>query len=96
RLAGALPAAAARTGWHEFDVLDSDQGGSGRPAPVMAFGSRLSDGALLVVANDVSDLRDLRSGLRISTISFGILISLLALAGGLLVGTLFLRRLDQV
>ncbi|NWO67960.1 two-component sensor histidine kinase, partial [Escherichia coli] len=62
----------------------------------MAFGSRLSDGALLVVANDVSDLRDLRSGLRISTISFGILISLLALAGGLLVGTLFLRRLDQV
>ncbi|NIJ65124.1 signal transduction histidine kinase [Sphingomonas leidyi] len=96
RLAGSLPAAAARTGWHEFDVWDSDQGGSGRPAPVMAFGSRLSDGALLVVANDVSDLRDLRSGLRISTISFGILISLLALAGGLLVGTLFLRRLDQV
>lgn len=96
RLAGSLPATAARTGWHEFEVWDSDEGGSGRQVPVMAFGARLSDGALLVVANDISDLRDLRSGLRLSTVTFGILISLLALAGGLLVGTLFLRRLDQV
>jgi len=96
RLAGSLPAAAARTGWHEFEVLDPDQGGSGRSVPVRAFGARLADGALLVVANDISDLRDLRSGLRASTVTFGILISLLALAGGLVVGTLFLRRLDQV
>lgn len=96
RLAGSLPAAAARTGWHEFQVLDPDQGGSGRSVPVRAFGSRLTDGTLLVVANDVSDLQDLRTGLRASTVAFGVLISLLALAGGLVVGTLFLRRLDQV
>ncbi|HWU96036.1 MAG TPA: HAMP domain-containing sensor histidine kinase, partial [Sphingomonas sp.] len=96
RLAGSLSASAARTGWHEFDVWDTDEGASGRSAPVMAFGARLSDGALLVVANDISDLRDLQTGLRGSTIAFGALIAFLALAGGLLVGTLFLRRLDKV
>ena len=95
RLAGSLPSASAQPGWRELCVAAPGSKGAGG-VPFRIYGSRLADGMLLVVGNDISDLRDLRTGLRQSTIAFGVLICLLALAGGLLVGTLFLRRLDQV
>ena len=98
RLAGSIPAAAARVGSYELVLPSIDRGGEGDGTAVslMTVGVRLSDGATLIVGSDTSDLRDLRQTLGLSTIAFGIGISLLALIGGLVVGTIFLRRLDRV
>ena len=98
RLAGSIPAAAARVGGYDLALSSIDHGdeGDGAAVSLMAVGVRLSDGAILVVGTDTSDLKDLRQTLGLSTIVFGIGISLLALFGGLVVGTIFLRRLDRV
>ena len=98
RLVGSIPADAARVGSYNLVLPSIDRGGEGDGAAVslMTMGVRLSDGAILVVGSDTSDLRDLRQTLGLSTIEFGIGISFLALIGGLVVGTIFLRRLDHV
>ncbi|MDB5690464.1 MAG: hypothetical protein JWL91_2340 [Sphingomonas bacterium] len=97
RVTGTLPAAAAASGWQRIAIRDpGDPEQSGRSIPLLALSVRLSDGAVLVVASDLSDLVDLRHRLRLFTIAFGGLISLLALVGGLIVGSLFLRRLESV
>jgi signal transduction histidine kinase len=97
-LAGSLPAWVAHVGWRKVTLLNqntsTDDGAA--TTTLVTLGARLRDGALLLVASDTSDLDDLRQGLRTSTAVFGICISLLALAGGFLVGTVFLRRLDRV
>ena len=97
-LAGSIPAAAARVGSYDLvlPAIDHADEGDGAAVSLMAVGVRLNDGAILVVGSDTSDLRDLRQTLGLSTIEFGIGISLLALMGGLVVGTIFLRRLDRV
>ena len=98
RLAGSIPPTAARVGWHDLIVPAfnrSDEDG-GATASLTALGVQLSDGSILVVGSDTSDLKDLRHALSVSTVEFGIGISLLALIGGLVVGTVFLRRLDRV
>ena len=98
RLAGSIPAAEARVGSYDLVLPSIDHGdeGDGASVSLMTVGVRLRDGAILVVGSDTSDLRDLRQTLGLSTIEFGIGISLLALIGGLVVGTIFLRRLDRV
>ena len=98
RLAGSIPAAAARIGSYDLVLPANDHGdeGDGAAVSLMTVGVRLNDGAILVVGSDTSDLRDLRQTLGQSTMEFGIGISLLALIGGLVVGTIFLRRLDRV
>lgn len=98
RLAGSISAAAARVGSYDMVLPSIDHGdeGDGAVVSLMAVGVRLNDGAILVVGSDTSDLRDLRQTLGLSTIEFGFGISLLALIGGLVVGTIFLCRLDRV
>lgn len=98
RLAGSIPAAEARVGWHDLVLPSFDPSAEDGDAAVslMTLGVRLGDGGILVVGSDTSDLKDLRHALGTSTIEFGIGISLLALLGGLVVGTIFLRRLDRV
>lgn len=97
-LAGSLPASVAQVGWHRVTLPNRDTNTDDGAATIslMALGARLQDGGVLVVASDTSDLDELRSGLRIFTAGFGIAITLLALTGGFIVGTMFLRRLDQV
>jgi signal transduction histidine kinase len=98
RLAGSLPTAAGRTGWQTLTLTNTDPADEDASATIslMALGARLRDGAVLVVASDTSDLEDLRRGLGASTLGFGLGIVLLALVGGFVVGTLFLRRLERV
>jgi signal transduction histidine kinase len=98
RLAGTIPPEAARVGWHDLILPPLDRGDEDGAATVslMALGERLADGSILIVGSDTSDLTDLRHSLQRSTIAFGLGISLLALLGGLVVGTVFLRRLDRV
>nr|WP_295660747.1 ATP-binding protein [Polymorphobacter sp.] len=97
-LAGSLPAATAVIGWHRVAVRNAnpDRKNSIQTSLLRALGVRLSDGAILVVASDTSDLDELRQRLRGSSVLFGLGVTLLALAGGLAVGTVFLRRLDGV
>ena len=98
QLVGNLPPSQARLGWQDLTapVIGSRDQEEGPAASLKALGVRLSDGATLVVASDTSDLKELRRSLVMSTAEFGMGISLLALIGGLVVGTLFLRRLDGV
>jgi signal transduction histidine kinase len=98
RLAGSIPAVAARVGSYDLIVPSIDHGdeGDGAAVSLKTVGVRLGDGAILVVGSDTSDLKGLRQALGLSTMEFGIGISLLALIGGLVVGTIFLRRLDRV
>jgi len=97
-LAGGLPPGSAVVGWHRITVRDCDPDRPGRTTTISLTGrgERLADGALLVVASDNSDLDDLRHRLRLWSALFGAGITLLALAGGFGVGTMFLRRLGAV
>lgn len=97
-LAGSLPATVAATGWYRRSLSNRNpENDDGAPAMMLlAYGVNLHDGATLVVASDTSDLDELRWGLGTTTGGFGIMITLLALVGGLVVGSIFLRRLDRV
>lgn len=95
RRAGNLAATAARPGWSTMNVA-SDEAGETGPVTLVALGRRLNDGGMLVVADDTSDLTELRHRLALQTIAAGAAITMLALIGGYRVGTLFLRRLNSV
>lgn len=97
-LAGSLPAQVARVGRQELTLpfRENDRDKSAVPTTMTAIGTRLADGALLVVASDTSDLSELRRGLGLFAIGFGLAISVLALLGGYSVGAIFLRRLEEV
>ncbi|HZU64362.1 MAG TPA: ATP-binding protein [Novosphingobium sp.] len=95
RLAGTLPQAAARVGWSKARVAALDEEGA-HMIDVLTRGVRLSDGALLVVAGDLEDLRELRARLLQFTALAAVVVVVLALVGGGMAGGLFLRRLDAV
>lgn len=97
-LAGSLPVSAAQIGWHRLAIRerDSEHDNAVETIGLTALGVRLQDGAVLVAASDNSDLETLRRRLSTSSALFGLGITGLALAGGLLVGTVFLRRLSRV
>jgi signal transduction histidine kinase len=63
---------------------------------VRTYGVRLADGSFLVVGRDTSDLNELSDWLRLVTLWSGLGITILALGGGLLIGGIFLRRMDRV
>ena len=98
RLAGSLPASAARIGWRNTTVLNEDLriDDGAAEIPLMILGKRLDGGATLVVGSDISDLEELRWNLGKSSVAFGLLITLLSLVGGLLTGTAFLGRVHLV
>ncbi|WP_206243424.1 sensor histidine kinase [Novosphingobium terrae] len=93
-LTGSLPVSSGVSGWHRITVTAHDEQGD-HSVSLLAKGTSLSNGWLLVVAGDLQDSRELAWQLRRFTALAGILISLLALIGGLGVGSLFLRRLDE-
>ncbi|OJU15117.1 MAG: hypothetical protein BGN95_03125 [Sphingomonas sp. 66-10] len=97
-LAGSLPASAAHLGWRTMTLPNRDPGDDdgAQSMALMSLGGRLSDGGTVVVASDTSDLVQLRQSLWGFAVSFGGAITLLALIGGYIVGSLFLRRLAQV
>lgn len=95
RLAGDLPASAARPGsGYVLRYLDgsSDQGGE----RMVARRTDLPGGLALVVATDSFDVQDLRDQLGRFTLLSGLAIAALAMLGGFLVGGAFLKRLNGV
>lgn len=93
-LTGSLPSSSGQPGWHRITVTASDEQGN-HPVSLLAQGTVLANGWLLVVAGDLQDSREFARQLRRFTVIAGISITLLALVGGLAVGSLFLRRLDE-
>jgi len=63
---------------------------------MLALSARASDGGLLAVGRDIQHLDELRGGIRRYALMSGIVLILLALAGGWFAGRLFLRRLEDV
>jgi signal transduction histidine kinase len=98
RVAGDLPATAARAGWGELSVAEFAEPNepSDGQVTVRTYGVRLADGSVLVVGRDTSDLTELSDWLRLVTLWSGLGITILALGGGLLIGGIFLRRMDRV
>jgi signal transduction histidine kinase len=97
-LAGSLPAAVGQLGWRAVTLTNHDPENDDGAATMslIALGARLDDGTKLVVASDTSDLEELRWGLGLSSTIFGLFVTALALVGGYVVGSVFLRRLDRV
>ena len=98
RLAGDLPPGAAKIGWSRIAFVD-DMAARGEPADpeiLQTLGTRLPDGAILVVGTDTFDVQKLRHHLASFTIWSSIGITLLALIGGYFIGLVFLRRLERV
>jgi signal transduction histidine kinase len=98
RVAGELPISSAKIGWGEVSV--AEVGEAGEPSEgqdtVRTYGVRLHDGSVLIVGRDTSDLDELSDWLRLVTLWSGLCITVLALGGGLLIGAVFLRRMERV
>ncbi len=93
RLAGDLPAGVASEGWRTFDdpIADGDDEGE----RLIALGSPLSDGALLVVAHEMDERDELLSVLILAFSIAGLLSIALALCAGLVLSRAFLGRIDH-
>ncbi len=98
QVAGDLPVAAAKVGWGEVGVpepAEPDEPSDGQDV-VRTYGVGLADGSRLVVGRDTSDLDELADWLRLVTIWSGVGVTVLATGGGLLIASVFLRRLEGV
>jgi signal transduction histidine kinase len=97
-VAGDLPAASAKIGWGEATIAEPAEPNepSGGQDTVRTYGVQLADGSRLIVGRDTSDLDELSDWLRLVTIWSGVGITMLAVVGGLLIASVFLRRLDRV
>ncbi|UYN97582.1 MAG: HAMP domain-containing histidine kinase [Enhydrobacter sp.] len=77
--------------------FDSDEDGSpDRRAKLTGYGVRLGDGSFLLVAQDASRLTDMQRAIGRAFLWAGGLTLLLGIAGGLLLGRGFLRRIDTI
>ena len=88
RAAGNLAAAPRAPGWRTLRL----QGGPGPGSEVLALGTRLPDGAFLVVARDLAPVRDLQARLLGAAGWVGGAALLLGLLGGALIGRGIVRR----
>lgn len=93
RLAGDLPADVASEGWRTFDDPIADRDDEGER--LIALGSPLSDGALLVVAHQMDERDELLSVLILAFSIAGLLSIALALGAGLILSRAFLGRIDH-
>lgn len=97
-VAGELPATTAKIGWGETRVAEPaepDEPSDGQNT-VRTYGVELADGSRLVVGRNTSDLDELSDWLRFVTLWSGLGITVLAVGGGILIASVFLRRLDRV
>ena len=95
RMVGTIPTSAAHVG--QGSVIMREPGDDpDHPERLVTLGTRLPDGALLVVATDGYDVDRLRHHMIWFTIGWTIIVTLLALLGGWWAGRLFLKRLAAV
>jgi signal transduction histidine kinase len=90
RIAGNLASAPLDPGWRSLGL--EQRGAEGEPAPLLALVTRLSGGGTLVVARDLTPVRQLEERLWAAAGWVGGAALLLGLLGGLLVGRGVARR----
>lgn len=95
RRIGTIPIAAAQPGWGKVRMREhaSTPEHPEHAEALMTLGTRLGDGALLVIATDGYDVDRLGGHVIRFTILWTVAITLVALIGGWVVGRLFLTRL---
>ena len=93
RLAGDLPIGVASQGWRTFAYQIAD--GDGEGERLLALGSRVPGGALLVVAHEMDERNELLSALILAFSIAGLLSVALALGAGLVLSRAFLGRIDH-
>ena len=67
-----------------------------QPTKLTGFGLTLPDGSFLLVAQDASRLTDMQHAIISAFVWAGIVTLVLAIGGGLLIGSNFLRRIDTI
>jgi signal transduction histidine kinase len=97
-VAGYLPVASAGVGWSEISMAEPAEPNepSDGHNTVRTYGVRLADGSRLIVGRNRSDFDELSDWLRLVTLWSGLGITILAVGGGSLIASIFLRRLDAV
>jgi signal transduction histidine kinase len=95
RLVGTIPIDAARPGWGQVRMREHPPTPTDpeRPELLVTLGTRLPDGALLVIATDGYDIDKLGGHMVRFTILWAIAITLIALIGGWMAGLVFLKRI---
>ncbi len=95
-LAGDLPPTEIGEGWHDIAMMKSGQNSDQTGAILRGRGEWLNEDLFVLVTNDTHDLRETR---RLIVGAFAIALAatvVLALAGGLVIGRLLLRRVEVV
>ncbi|MEP9360381.1 HAMP domain-containing sensor histidine kinase [Sphingomonas sp. KR3-1] len=91
QLVGTIPMSAARPGQGRISMREP---GRFEPEELATLGTRLPDGALLVVATDSFDIGWIRGQMIRFMIAWAVTVTLLALAAGWAAAWLFLKRLS--
>ena len=96
RLAGDMPR--APIGWGKVQVAELASPGDAPDAvsEMRTYGVTLSDRSLLAVGSDTYDVTELRDWLNTVALWSGVGITVLALAAGYLIASIFVRRLDRI
>lgn len=96
RMAGNLPSIEPRRGWLDLPMPNVSSDDAEQGHAIRAFGERLSGGAFLLVALDTYRLGEV-SELMARVFAWSLAVAfLLALAGGVVVSSGFLRRVDAI
>lgn len=95
-LAGDLPEVDATVGWQDIELPSRSEATSGRTRKLRALGAQLEDGLFALVTHDTAETKQTQA-LLIRSFALALLVTVaLALIGGLVIGTVLLRRVDDV
>jgi signal transduction histidine kinase len=94
RLAGSLPDSPPKIGWSDIDIPDRQKSGHAKSFRVET--KRLDNGYLITVGDDLAPIRDIRNAFFEALVWTLAAFLGLALLGGILLSTLFLRRVNAI
>jgi len=95
-LAGDLPAMTPVAGWQDIKLLLKSGNSQPLQRAFRGLGTRLDDGTFILAAQDTADIRRTRRLLLLSFFIALIITTVLALLGGLAIGSALLRRVDDI
>jgi signal transduction histidine kinase len=94
RLAGSLPDAPAKIGWSDIYIQDQQKPGAEKSFRVKS--KRLDNGYLISIGDDLAPIREIRNAFFEALVWALAAFVGLALLGGILLSTLFLRRVNAI
>lgn len=97
RLAGNLRTTDAKIGWGELENAERQSDGHDeQEGTAVAYGTKLPQGAMLVVARQAEPFFELRESIMAAFLVGGAVTILLALVGGVVLSGAFVRRIEEV